>query len=140
MIWIHPVVQFVATLIGVYAAYLGLERFLSQHMGNATQFLWKRHVLAGRSALVLLMLGMGVGLLVARVKWQVNFVTGAHWQMAFVMLPLMIFGAASGWYMDTYKAKRSTLPLLHGGCNLLVIALAFNQMRTGWQVIKDFIL
>ena len=140
MVWIHPVVQLLATFVGVYAAYLGLERFLSQHMGKATGFLWKRHVLFGRTALVVWMLGMAGGLLVARLKWQVNFVTGSHWQMAFVMLPLMVFGAATGAYMDKNKAKRTVLPLLHGGCNLLVLALAINQVRTGWQVIKDFIL
>jgi hypothetical protein len=30
--------------------------------------------------------------------------------------------------------------VLHGVSNTVLLALAFYQIRTGWQVIKDFIL
>lgn len=140
MIWFHPVIQIAATLIGVYAAYLGMERFLSQHMGMRTQFLWKRHVRLGQIATVLWALGLGGGLMVARLKWQVNFVTGAHYQTAFAMVPFMIFGFLSGLFMDKRKARRKFLPLAHGICNLLLLSMAVYQIKTGWQVIKDFVL
>lgn len=140
MLWVHPVLQLIATVFGIYAAYLGMERFLSQHLGMRTQFLWKRHVFVGRVALVLWMLGLMGGGMVARLKWQVNFVTGAHYQIAFAMVPFMVIGVLSGIYMDRRKAKRTFLPLLHGVCNVLALLLAFLQIRTGWQVIRDFVL
>lgn len=140
MIWIHPVLQAFATMIGIYAAYLGLERFLSQHMGMRTQFLWKRHVTFGQIAIGLWLFGMIGGLTVARLKWQVNFVTGAHYQTALTMLPFMVFGALSGIYMDKKKARRKILPLAHAICNILLLAMAVYQIKTGWQVIQDFIL
>lgn len=140
MLWFHPALQIIATMIGLYAGYLGMERFLSQHMGMRTQFLWKRHVTVGTIALLLWTGGLLGGFMVARLKWQVNFVTGAHYQTALTMLPLMIIGAASGLYMDKNKAKRRLLPLLHATCNLLVLSMALYQFKTGYQVIKDFIL
>lgn len=140
MLWIHPAVQVVATLFGIYAAYLGMERFLSQHMGMRTQFLWQRHVFVGRAAILLWMAGLAGGLTIARLKWQVNFVTGPHYLTAFTMLPLMIIGAGTGIFMDRKRTKRTVLPLIHGAANVLLLLLAFYQIRTGWQVIKDFIL
>ncbi len=140
MLWIHPALQFIATMIGIYAAYLGMERFLSQHMKMRTQFLWQRHVTVGRIAIILWMLGFAGGMMIARLKWQVNLVTGLHYQTAFAMAPLMAIGAMTGIYMDRRKAKRTFLPLLHGAVNILLLFLAFFQIRTGWQVIKDFIL
>jgi hypothetical protein len=140
MLWVHPALQVIATLIGFYAAYLGMERFLSQHMDMRTHFLWNRHVKVGLLAIALWCLGLVGGLLVARLKWQVNFVTGPHYQTAFAMLPFMFFGLGSGFYMDKRKARRKVLPLAHAICNLLLLSMAFYQFKTGWQVIKDFIL
>lgn len=140
MLWIHPAIQVITTLFGIYAAYLGMERFLSQHLNMRTQFLWKRHVFVGRIALILWMLGLIGGGMVARLKWQVNFVTGPHYQIAFAMAPLLVIGALTGILMDRKKAKRTMLPLFHGACNILALLLAFLQIKTGWQVIKDFIL
>lgn len=140
MLWLHPSLQLFATLIGMYAAYLGLARFQSQHLGKSVQFQWKRHVTFGRIAILLWMVGLAGGLLVARFKWNVNFVTGLHYKTAFTMFPLMVFCAASGIYMDKKKAKRTILPILHGIGNLILLGLALFQIRTGWQVIQDFIL
>jgi uncharacterized membrane protein YozB (DUF420 family) len=140
MLWFHPVLQSLATLLGIYAAWLGLQRLRANHFGAKVPFLWKRHVSMGAAAMVLWLLGMLGGLAVARIQWGVNFVTGAHYQVALVMLPLILFGIASGRYMDRVKARRTALPLAHGACNLLVLLLALYQIRTGWQVIRDFIL
>jgi uncharacterized membrane protein YozB (DUF420 family) len=140
MLWFHPVLQLLATLLGVYAAYLGMERALSRHFGLRTQFLWKRHVTVGTLATALWLGGMMGGLTVARLKWQVNFVTGDHYKTALVMLPLLLFALWSGLLMDRRKKARTILPVLHGVSNTVLLALAFYQIRTGWQVIKDFIL
>ncbi|QJB56430.1 DUF4079 family protein [Pseudodesulfovibrio sp. zrk46] len=140
MVWFHPVLQVIATMFGIYAGYLGMERFLSQHLGKRTQFLWQRHVLMGRVAITLWLLGMVGGMTVARLKWQVNFVTGDHYRTAFIMFPFLIVGLITGIYMDRRKARRTILPLLHGACNLIALTLALYQIVTGWHVIRDFIL
>lgn len=140
MVWFHPALQVIATMFGVYAGYLGMERFLAQHLGKRTQFLWKRHVFVGRVAIILWMFGLIGGLAVARMKWQVNFVTGLHYKLAFTMVPFLVVGGLTGIYMDRKKAKRTLLPLLHGACNLIALLLALFQVKVGWQVIKDFIL
>lgn len=140
MLWLHPILQFVTTLLAIYAAWLGLQRLRAKHFGATVTFLWGRHVAVGATALVLWLLGLLGGLAMARIYWGVNFITGTHYQVALVMLPLLLFGIASGRYMDRVKARRTVLPLLHGGCNLLVLALALYQIRTGWQVIRNFIL
>ncbi|QGY39140.1 DUF4079 family protein [Pseudodesulfovibrio cashew] len=140
MLWIHPAMQVLATLIGIYAAYLGMKRFLSQHLSMRRQFLWNRHVALGAAAIVLWLAGLIGGFAVARIKWQVNFVTGDHYETALAMLPLLFFGGLSGLYMHRNKARRRVLPLLHGLCNVVLVGQALYQFKTGWQVIKDFVL
>lgn len=140
MLWFHPILMTVTNLIGFYAAYLGMERFLSQHMGLRTQFLWKRHVRFGLAAMVLWLGGLLGGLAIARLVWQVNFVTGDHYETAFSMIPFILFGTATGLYMDRKKARRRFLPLMHAVCNLVLLGMALYQFRTGWQVIKDLVL
>lgn len=140
MLWFHPILQCLATLTGAYAAWLGLQRLLSRHFGMSLKFQWKRHVSVGTAALSLWLLGLFGGIAVARIKWGANFITGEHYQTALVMLPLLLFGLASGLYMDRVKGQRTLLPLLHGVGNLLILALALYQIRTGWQVIRDFVL
>ncbi|MFH1912910.1 MAG: DUF4079 family protein [Pseudomonadota bacterium] len=140
MLWFHPILQLVATLLATYAAWLGLQRLRANHFGARVTFRWKGHVNTGRAAMILWLLGLLGGLAMARIQWGVNFVTGAHYQVALIMLPLLIFGLVSGAYMDRVRARRTTLPLAHGVCNLLLLALALFQISTGWQVIQDFIL
>lgn len=140
MLWLHPILQVLATFVALYAGYLGMERFLSRHLGKRTQFLWKRHVVVGKIALCTWLAGLGGGMFAAKLKWSVMLVTGQHYKVAFLMLPLILFGLASGVYMDRWKQKRLVLPLLHGLGNLVLLFLAFYQFRTGWAVIRDFIL
>ena len=86
------------------------------------------------------MAGLAGGLIMARLKWNVNLVTGDHYKVAFSMIPLLFFGAASGLILDRKRKKRTLLPIMHGLCNLALLSLATYQIFTGWQVIKDFIL
>ncbi|WP_419785869.1 DUF4079 family protein [Pseudodesulfovibrio sp.] len=140
MLWFHPVLMTLTVLVMIYAAYLGVERFLSRHLGMRTQFLWKRHVLWGNAAIGLMLLGFFGGLGTARLAWGINFITGDHYEMALSMMPLLAAGWLSGNYMDRRKAARTVLPLLHGACNLLLLALALYQFTTGWDVIRNFVL
>lgn len=140
MLWIHPSLQLIATLLGVYAMYLGTDRFLAQHVGMKRQFKWNLHVTIGRVVIILWMAGLIGGLAIAKLKWNANFVTGLHYKTAFAMFPLMVIGAVTGMFMDRKKAQRTLLPLIHGVCNTILLVLALFQIWTGWKVIKDFIL
>lgn len=139
MLYVHPLLQSLATLLACYALVLGLRRFQSNHLKRRVAFKWKRHVLVGRLAIGMWMLGLMGGLSMARMYWGVSLVTGVHWQIAFWMMPLMAFGFLSGEVMNRLKRPRTVLPLLHALNNLLLLVLAVWQFRTGWQVLKDFV-
>ncbi|WP_018124241.1 DUF4079 family protein [Desulfovibrio oxyclinae] len=140
MLYFHPVFQAVATLLALYALTLGFRRFQFNHLKKRVAFNWKRHVFVGRLALGMWMLGMVGGLMMARIYWSTTLLTGLHWQVAFWMLPLILFGFATGEVMNRLKEPRKILPLLHGLNNLILICLALFQFYTGWHVLKDFVL
>lgn len=139
MLYIHPLIQVAATFLGISAFVLGLPRFLFNHMGRRAAFKWKRHVFIGRLAMAGWGLGLLGGLLVARSVWGVTLMTGLHWQIAFWMLPLLVFGLATGEIMHRLKQPRKLMPLLHGINNLLLLVLALWQFVTGWVVLQDFV-
>ncbi|MBG0790166.1 MAG: DUF4079 family protein [Desulfovibrionaceae bacterium] len=139
MYHVHPFLQIIATLLGVYVARLGVQRFRMLHLGAKVRFDWRRHVTLGLVVMPAWFFGLLGGLALGWLKWGTVLVTGAHYKAALVMLPLMALGAASGLYMDRNKAKRTWLPLLHGACNLAALALALYQIRTGVWVIRNFL-
>ena len=139
MLWFHPIFQVLTTLMALYVAYLGVERFVAQHLRIRRLFRWKRHVQLGKIVILFWFSGLVGGLVIARLTWSVNFVTGAHYKVALAMLPLMIFGYISGSIMDTKKKPRQVLPLLHGINNMVLLALAVSQLLTGWGVLQDFV-
>lgn len=139
MLYFHPLFQALATLLGLYALLLGVNRFRSNHLRQRAAFQWKRHVLAGRLTIGGWTLGMVGGLMMARMYWGATLITGPHWQTAFWMLPLLAFGYVSGEVMNRLKKPRTVLPLLHALNNVLLLALAVRQFFTGWQVLKDFV-
>ena len=51
--------------------------------------------------------------------WRGFLITGGHGKVALVMAPLILFGFASGLYMNIKKKQRRVLPLLHGMNNLV---------------------
>lgn len=139
MMYVHPLLQIAATLLGVYVAWLGIQRFRRLHLGHQSRFDWKRHVKWGVVVMAVWSMGLLGGLAMAKLQWDVVMVTGAHYKTAFVMVPLMVFGLASGLYMDRNKASRKLLPLLHGICNLAVLLLALYQIRTGVWVSQNLL-
>jgi len=140
MLWVHPIIQIIATILGCFALFLAVNRIRAAHFGKRVIFNWRRHVTLGRLTLFLWLAGLMGGMIVARLKWQVNFVTGLHYQIAFLMLPLIILGGVTGIYMDRNKARRKALPIIHGCTNTALLALATFQIFTGWHVIRNFIL
>ena len=44
MLIIHPIVQFMAILVSIFALYLGINRFRLLHLGQKVMFKWKWYV------------------------------------------------------------------------------------------------
>ena len=140
MLVLHPTIQFLAVLVTFYVLCLGFQRFQGLHLQKKTAFRWKRHVVLGEVALVTFLLGMVGGVAMVYAHWRGFFITGTHGRLALCMAPLIIFGLASGLYMNARKRKRKVLPMLHGLNNLVVLILALTQVYSGWWVYKTFVL
>lgn len=138
---LHPVFQLLCTLAALYAFYHGARRFRAAHLGARAAFAWKRHTRAGLVALIGWPLGLAGGLAVTWTYWHGLFITGAHWVVALAMLPFMLFGLASGLYMDRVKKRRRLLPLVHGLANTLALGLGLAQVLSGgWLYYHNVLL
>ena len=138
--WVHPSLQVTALALGLYALYLGWQRFAFVHLGRKVMFLWKRHVALGSAVMALWVAGLLLGLGMARWAWGMVFITGLHYQTALAMVPLLAFGYFSGLVMHRRKAKRKLLPLAHAANNLLLVLMALSQLATGTLIIRDYLL
>ena len=56
LLWVHPLMQVCAAVLGVWAMWQGLKR-VAMLLGKKTLFPWKQHVKLGTLALVLWILG-----------------------------------------------------------------------------------
>lgn len=140
MLYLHPAVQFVSTVLATYVIYTGIQRIRSLHLRTRTTFNWKRHVLFGMLVLLLWSVGFAGGFFVTRNVWYSNFITGLHASVAVVMCPLIAIGFVTGFYMNRVKKKRILLPLIHGANNTILFLLAVYQVYSGWLVMQKFVL
>ena len=141
IMWIHPVLQTLAACLSFYVLYLGWVRFSFAHLGRKGMvFAWKRHVQLGMAVLCIWALDFVIGLGAAWWGWKSVFITGRHYQVALVMLPLILFGLGSGFVMDRVKAKRRVLPLVHAAVNAFLVFLAVFQFYTGVIILRDMVL
>lgn len=139
--WVHPVAQTLSILFSLYVLYLGYVRFAFAHLKKkGKMFQWKRHVQIGTAVMATWLLVMLLGLLMAKLEWSATGVTGAHYTIALIMTPLIVFGYFSGLLMDKRKARRTKLPLAHAINNAALCLLALAQLGTGVKVIRDFML
>lgn len=140
MVWMHPVLQFTATLAGLYVMYFGWVRFQSAHLGRKLVFPWKQHVKWGTITLAVWAAGGLGGMGVARMAWSNSFLTGVHAWVGLVMIPLCAVGYLTGQRLDAVKKRRKWLPLLHGANNLLLVVLSLWQIWTGIGVVRTYLL
>lgn len=140
MLVIHPIIQLSAIVLTLYVFYLGVQRFRSLHLHQKTVFRWKRHVLLGKIALLALAGGMMGGMTMAYLYFHGLLITGIHGKTALVMAVFIIFGGASGLYMNHNKKKRTALPVIHGLNNFILLIFALTQVITGWRVYLQFVL
>lgn len=140
MLWIHPLLQLVATGLAMYVVYLGWARFQANHLGKKTKFLWMDHVKYGKYTHILWMCGLVLGLYAVGSQWGENGITGSHYWVGQTMMLCIAGGYATGWVMDGNKQKRKYLPMFHGLLNMVAVVLALIQVGTGVQVIREFML
>ena len=140
MLSVHPFIQGSATLLALYVFFLGVQRFRFIHLHHGVAFKWKRHVFLGEIALGVWLVGIVGGMTMVYFYWYGFLITGTHGKIALVMVPFIIFGVASGLFMNHNKKKRKVLPLIHGLSNLVLLILAFTQVVTGWWVYRVFVL
>ena len=136
---IHPIAQLTAIAVGVYAAYLGIQRTKSLHFGKSTRFLRQRHALAGSIALISMLGGIAAGLIIVS-RFMENPNMGLHGIIAKLLLPLLIFGIFSGFYLYLNPQKGKVLPAIHAINNLIIVHLALLQIITGAWVYKTYVL
>ena len=139
MLVAHPVLQVIGIVVALYAMAMGVQRFRSVHLKQKALFPWKRHVLAGRVAFIILIAGFALGLIMVRVHWGQNLMTLGHGKMALFTLPFMIFGFFSGQMLHGRTARKEVLRVIHGLNNLLVLLLLLNQARLGLEVYRLFV-
>ena len=128
---IHPLLQLVAIGMAIYAAWLGLHRAKALHFGKLDRFQRDLHVLAGSLALMMMLGGAAGGLIMVSRYLNRPMLGALHGQAAMGMLPFLIFGLFTGFYLYLYPAKRTILPLVHAINNLTLILFALLQVYTG---------
>jgi hypothetical protein len=136
---IHPIAQLTAIAIGIYAAYLGVQRSMNLRFGKATRFQRERHVLAGSIALISMLGGIAAGLIMVS-RFMENPNMGLHGIIAKVLLPFIVFGIFSGFFLYLNPGKSKKLSAIHAINNLIIVHLAVLQIITGAWVYKTYVL
>lgn len=140
MLWIHPAIQLLATIMAFYVLFLAWPRFQTLHLGKQGRFEWKRHALWGRIIIIVILAGLVLGKVAVQSHWNMSPVFLKHSQGAMTMVPFLIIAYFTGSFMDRKKQKRFWLPVFHGVNNLVLLGLALYQFYTGYFIIVDFML
>ena len=138
LIWLHPLMQVVAAIIGLWALWQGWKRF-SMTRGKRVIFPWKQHVRLGSVGLVLWTLG-ALGFYVTHSLFGSTHMTGLHATLALFIIILSLFGLVTGYVMNKWKRKRFWLPLLHGGVNVFLVVLVLVECWTGYELLGPFLM
>ena len=131
MRFVHPAIMACLILLAWYVARLGYIRLSIRRLGKKGVFPWKRHVLLGKVALFGMVLGMGGGLTMTWLLWSDPLSTGLHAFGAACMLPLILFGIATGLLLDR---KRAAVAAKMPGHNQYVGA---SRMAGAWKGALD---
>jgi hypothetical protein len=127
----HPVFMVLAFLPVLYALGSGFRRFMGTLKGRKVVFAWRNHVRAGSAGLGMWLLGsLGGGAMTTILLGGIG-ITGLHYQVARIMIPLLVVGAGLGLYMDRSRKKRVVLPVVHGVNNVILVLLGGVQLVTG---------
>lgn len=137
LMWFHPIVQFLALFIGLYALWQGWLRVRMTVFKKKVIFPWKSHVRMGTLAMILWMIG-GLGFYTTHTIFGETHITEIHADVAWVIFALCAFGLINGAIMDKYKKQRHWLPVIHGVANTILVAIAIFECCNGISVLKNF--
>ncbi len=90
-------------------------------------------------ALISMLGGIAAGLFIVS-RFMENPNMGLHGIIAKLLLPLLIFGIFSGFYLYLNPRKGKVLPAIHAINNLIIVHLALLQIITGAWVYKTYVL
>ena len=138
LLWIHPVIQVVAAVIGLWAMWQGIIRLQMTLFKKKLLFPWKNHVKLGKWSLWLWTLG-ALAFYTTHAVFGYTHITGLHAQLAWPIIALSLFGLVSGHIMDKHKKKRIWLPLAHGVSNILLLVLVLLECWTGIELCFHFL-
>ena len=140
LLLIHPAWQAVFTLLGLYAAWLGIKRLRSLHLGGVVTFPRSRHIVMGKIVICALVAGAIGGMTMVRWAWRAWFITGPHAWLGLSAAGFLACGLLLGLYLQRRPAPRKALPLAHGLVNLIGLCLCLAQFVTGSEVLHAFVL
>ncbi|WP_319584512.1 DUF4079 family protein [uncultured Pseudodesulfovibrio sp.] len=135
LILAHPALMTLTLLLALWVAWQGLNRARFTLLKQKVAFNWKGHTRYGLIVMGLWLAGAVGGSIVTDMLQGIPDTYGLHGGTASLMLVLIVFGGLSGLYMDRKKAKRTILPILHGGANLLLLLMALSQFVTGVGIL-----
>lgn len=140
MLWLHPLLQFWATLMAFYVLFLAWPKIKNLHLGLKGRFEWRKHVFWGRIVIIVWLAGLVLGRIAVHSQWEVSGIFTRHYQTAMIMTPLMLIAYITGSIMDRSRKKRTLLPALHEMNNIVLAGLALYQFYTGYYIVVDFLL
>lgn len=140
MLWIHPILQLLCTVLACYVMYMGFLRFKVLHLKKKAMFPWKRHVNLGQIVLPVWFLGIVLGLFFAQYEWGNINMTDAHFWVGISMAPLILVGFITGLIIRKPARRAKTIPAIHGICNTAAFLLSLYQVYSGIGVISLFLL
>lgn len=138
-LYIHPAVQLVGIGFGYIALYWGYLRFRTVHQGAKLKFPWKQHVLYGKVAICLWLIGIGLGLYYTHREWNFYRITGEHYTVGMVAIPIILATFFTGYWMEVFKKRRKYLCMVHGVFGVGLCLLTLIQVVTGVQVFALFV-
>ena len=114
LLWLHPVMQVFALLLGGFAMWQGLQRVAMSHFKKKIIFPWKSHVRWGSLAMLLWIAG-AFGFYVTHAVFGETHITGIHAVLAWWIIALCRNGsaqeaallAACGAWRAEYSAARA---------------------------------
>ncbi|SIO27075.1 DUF4079 family protein [Halodesulfovibrio marinisediminis] len=138
-LYIHPAIQVLGIVFGYTALYWGGMRFITVHHKIKLEFPWRHHVIYGKIAIFLWVIGTAVGVYFTQAEWKNYQFTGDHYALGVIIFPFMLATFFSGYWMDIFKKRRKYLCLVHGTLGVLLCTLVFIQVITGIQVFMQFV-
>ncbi len=136
---LHPLIQVVGAILGAYALWLGAARFQDRRTGRTPpRFAWKRHVAAGKAAVILWLTGIAVAVFLLAVVYGVRPGPMPHIVVGFLAIPVALAVLFTGAKLNgggVEASRRAAWAAAHGLVALLLCAMVVFQAVSGAIII-----